>query len=69
MSMILGAVISSLLFALAHHVGANGELFDTYCFIFRFIAGVFFSILFIYRGFGITAGSHAAYDILVGMFG
>jgi membrane protease YdiL (CAAX protease family) len=69
MSMILGVVISSLLFALAHHVGANGELFDAYYFIFRFIAGVFFSILFIYRGFGITAGSHAAYDILVGVFG
>jgi hypothetical protein len=36
--------------------------------LFRFLAGVFFSILFIYRGFGIAAGSHAAYDILAILF-
>ena len=29
---------------------------------------MFFSVVFIYRGFGIAAGSHAAYDILVGLF-
>jgi hypothetical protein len=28
---------------------------------------VFFAILFEARGFGIAAGSHAAYDILVGL--
>ncbi len=32
------------------------------------MAGVFFSLVYVYRGFGIAAGSHAAYDILVGMF-
>jgi len=36
--------------------------------LFRFMAGVFFSILFIYRGFGIAAGAHAAYDILAMLF-
>ena len=69
MSLVLGVVISSLLFAAAHHVGPYGEPYETYCFFFRFVAGVFFSVLFIYRGFGIAAGSHAAYDILVGVFG
>jgi membrane protease YdiL (CAAX protease family) len=68
-SMILAVIANSLLFAAAHHVGAGGESFDTYRFLFRFVAGVFFSILFVYRGFGITAGSHAAYDILVGVSG
>ena len=67
-SMILAVVISSLLFAAAHHVGPYGEPLKAFYFLFRFIAGVFFAILFVYRGFGIAAGSHAAYDIMVGVF-
>jgi membrane protease YdiL (CAAX protease family) len=67
MSMIAAAVVSSLLFAAAHHVGVNGETFHWFAFTFRFLAGMFFSIVFVYRGFGIAAGSHAAYDIMVGV--
>ena len=63
-SMILAAILTSLLFAAAHHMGASGEEINGFRFLFRFLAGMFFSILFIYRGFGIAAGSHAAYDIL-----
>jgi membrane protease YdiL (CAAX protease family) len=62
-----GAVLSSLLFSGAHHLGSQGEIFDWYPFIFRSVAGIFFSALFIYRGFGIAAGTHAAYDMLVGL--
>ena len=29
--------------------------------------GLFFAVLFVLRGFGITVGSHAAYDVLVGV--
>jgi membrane protease YdiL (CAAX protease family) len=68
LSMVLAVVISSVLFAAAHHVGPYGEKWNMYYFLFRFVAGVFFSFLFVYRGFGIAAGSHAAYDILVGVF-
>jgi len=67
-SMILAAVITSLLFAAAHHVGPSGEPLQYSRFLFRFLAGIFFSIVFIYRGFGIAAGSHAAYDLMVGVF-
>jgi membrane protease YdiL (CAAX protease family) len=66
-SMILAVVISSLLFAAAHHVGPYGEPLQSTCLLFRLIAGVFFAVLFVYRGFGIAAGSHAAYDLLVGL--
>jgi hypothetical protein len=31
------------------------------------VAGLFFSALFVLRGFGITVGTHAAYDLLVGL--
>ncbi len=62
-----GAFITSLMFAGAHHLGALGEPFQWYAFLFRAIAGLFFAALFIYRGFGIAAGTHAAYDMLVGL--
>lgn len=38
-----------------------------YGFVFRGMAGVAFGTLFVLRGFGVTVGSHAAYDILVGL--
>ena len=34
-----------------------------YSFLFRMIAGVFFSALYLVRGFGITAWTHALYDL------
>lgn len=58
---------SSLLFSLAHYIGPLGDTFDPYSFTFRFLAGGFFAVLFSLRGFGIAAGSHAAYDMLVGL--
>ncbi|HEY4759163.1 MAG TPA: CPBP family intramembrane glutamic endopeptidase [Thermoguttaceae bacterium] len=67
-SMVLAVLVSSIVFAVAHYVGFAGETFYWFSFLFRIVAGVFFSILFIYRGFGIAAGTHAAYDILVGLF-
>jgi len=67
-SLLLAVLVSSLIFASAHYIGRAGETFQWFSFLFRFVAGVFFSILFIYRGFGIAAGTHAAYDILLGLF-
>jgi membrane protease YdiL (CAAX protease family) len=60
-------VVSSLLFAAAHHVGPFGEKMDSYVFLFRMMAGVYFAVLFHFRGFGIAAGAHACYDVLVGL--
>jgi membrane protease YdiL (CAAX protease family) len=58
-------LVTSFCFSLAHHIGPEGETFDERAFLFRFIAGCFFAVLFAYRGFGIAAGTHALYDILV----
>jgi membrane protease YdiL (CAAX protease family) len=60
-------VTSSLLFSAAHYVGPLGDTFAIYSFTFRFLAGMFFASLFLVRGFGIAAGTHAVYDILVGL--
>jgi membrane protease YdiL (CAAX protease family) len=59
--------VSSFLFSLAHYVGVHGDPFSLYSFLFRFIAGAFFAVLFVRRGFGIAAGTHAFYDIAVGL--
>jgi len=58
--------ITSVLFAIAHYLGPNGDHFDLASFSFRALAGAFFAVLFIFRGFGIAAGTHALYDMLVG---
>jgi membrane protease YdiL (CAAX protease family) len=64
---ILAILATSLAFSLAHYFGAGGEQFRLFTFIFRTIAGLFFAALFVLRGFGITVGAHAAYDLLVGL--
>ncbi|MBC7821830.1 MAG: CPBP family intramembrane metalloprotease [Planctomycetaceae bacterium] len=63
----VAVLITSLLFSAAHHAGPSGEPFDLFRFTFRALAGGIFAALFVLRGFGITAASHALYDLLVGV--
>ena len=69
-AVILSVVISAVLFSAHHHIFfANGQfhqgdLFTIGKFTFRAIAGGYFAILYAVRGFGITAGTHAFYNIL-----
>jgi membrane protease YdiL (CAAX protease family) len=60
-------VLTSLIFSAAHYVGPHGDAFDAFSFSFRALAGVFFSVIFVYRGFGIAAGTHALYDVFVSL--
>ncbi len=66
-SAITSAAATGLVFAAAHHIGPAADTFSLFTFSFRTIAGVFFAGLFFTRGFGITVGAHAAYDLLVGV--
>jgi hypothetical protein len=61
------AILGSLLFALFHYIGPSGDSFSLGSFTQRSVAGLFFSVVYITRGFGIAAASHAIYDILVGV--
>jgi membrane protease YdiL (CAAX protease family) len=58
---LLMVLISSVAFSAYHYLGS--EPFDWRSFVFRTLAGMYFAAIFIWRGFGITAGAHAAYDI------
>jgi hypothetical protein len=64
-SAVAATVGGAVLFALAHHVGAYGEALTLSAFTFRLLAGLFFSGLYVLRGFGITAWTHALYDVMV----
>lgn len=64
---VMAAVSTSFLFALAHHIGPTADAFNLFTFSFRAAAGMFFATIFLLRGFGITVGCHAAYDLLVGV--
>jgi len=54
---------SAILFSLYHYLGS--EPFHWESFAFRALAGIYFSVLFLTRGFGITAGCHVAYDVII----
>jgi hypothetical protein len=64
---VTASILGALIFATFHYIGASSDAFSVWSFIQRFTAGLYFSILFVTRGFGITAASHAIYDILVGL--
>jgi len=57
-------LLQAVLFALFHYGPDTGEAFSLQTFAFRTIAGVYFAYLYQERGFGIAAGSHAAYNIV-----
>ena len=62
---IAGAVIGALLFSAFHYIGPLGEPLQLESFVFRALAGLAFSGLYLTRGFGITAWTHALYDVAV----
>jgi len=69
-SIVLSVLISAALFSAHHHVDfISGQPnatdpFNWTRFAFRTIAGIYFAVLFAIRGFGITAGTHAFYNII-----
>ena len=63
----LAAVISSLLFAAAHHLGSGQDHINVTVFLYRTLAGLYFAGVFRARGFGIAVGAHAGFDVLVGL--
>jgi hypothetical protein len=69
-SIVLSVLISASLFSAHHHIdffSGRPNVIDPFNwtrFAFRTLAGIYFAILFAIRGFGITAGTHAFYNII-----
>jgi hypothetical protein len=62
---VFATTVGALIFSAFHYIGPYGDRLALPSFTFRVIAGVLFSGLYLTRGFGITAWTHALYDVLV----
>ncbi len=62
---VVAVVLGALVFSAFHYVGAYGDPFAIESFTFRAIAGAVFSGMYLVRGFGVTAWTHALYDVFL----
>ena len=62
---VISVLAASFLFSLSHYIGSMADSWELYSFMFRWIAGMIFTVLYFMRGFAITAYTHALYDIWV----
>jgi hypothetical protein len=66
---VLATVLGALVFSGFHYIGPYGDRLELSSFAFRAIAGVLFSGLYLLRGLGITAWTHALYDVFLSLAG
>lgn len=58
----LAAIVGAIVFSAFHYIGPYGDPFQLQSFVFRMLSGLAFSGLYLVRGFGVTAWTHALYD-------
>ena len=61
----IALILSSLLFAGAHHLGPRGEPFTVHAFAFRALAGAAFGAIFWYRSLAHAVYAHVLYDLVI----
>jgi hypothetical protein len=59
------AVFVAAAFSGWHYVGALGDPFELKSFVFRWVCGLAFTLIYVFRGFGPAVWTHAVYDIWV----
>jgi membrane protease YdiL (CAAX protease family) len=64
-SYISAILLSAVLFSAVHYTGNMGDLFTMSSFLFRFLFGVILNGIYVWRGFGVAAWTHAIYDVIV----
>ena len=62
---LFATLIGALVFSAFHYVGPYGDPLELPSFTFRTLAGLVFSAMYLTRGFGITAWTHALYDVFL----
>ncbi len=62
---LVAALVAALLFSAFHYVGPYAYPWELSTFTFRFLAGLALNALFLLRGFGIAAWTHALYDVFL----
>src|SRR5215510_5437914 len=59
---LFAVLVGAFVFSAFHYIGPYGDQFQLQSFTFRMLSGIAFSGLYLLRGFGITAWTHALYD-------
>lgn len=62
------AALSSAAFSAWHYVGELGEPFELRSFVFRWVCGMAFTVIYAFRGFAPAVWTHALYDLWVLVF-
>lgn len=65
---VAAVTLAAFLFSAIHYTGSLGDAFTISSFLYRFVFGLILNVLYVYRGFGIAAWTHAVYDIMVIFF-
>lgn len=66
---VFATVLGALVFSAFHYIGPLGDTLTVGSFMFRMVAGLLLSGLFLLRGFGIAAWTHALYDVILTVLG
>ena len=64
-AMTAAIILSALLFSMVHYIGSMGDPFTLSSFAYRFVFGLMLNGIYVWRGFGIAAWTHALYDLMV----
>lgn len=59
------ACVAAAVFSGWHYVGELGDPFELRSFVFRWVCGLVFTVIFVFRGFAPAVWTHALYDIWV----
>lgn len=65
---VAAVLLSSVVFSAYHLTGQTYEVFPWGLFVFRTVAGVYLSGVYILRGFGIAVGAHIIYNLYIFLF-
>jgi hypothetical protein len=59
------AIAGAALFSLWHYLGPMGDPLDGRSFLFRLVCGLFFTLIYAFRGFAPVVWTHTLYDVWV----
>lgn len=62
------ALLSAMVFSLWHYVGPLADPLDARSFVFRWVCGLVFTVIYAFRGFAPAVWTHALYDVWVLVF-
>lgn len=66
---VFAVVVGAFIFSAFHYIGPYGDPLELQSFVYRMVGGLVFSAMYLLRGFGITAWTHALYDVMLLVIG